>query len=48
MGSSTLGLAGRVVILERGANVHDAANADLKADPAEIERYLGVSGAGAY
>jgi branched-chain amino acid transport system ATP-binding protein len=40
-----LGLADRVVILERGAIVHDAASADLKADPAVLERYLGVSGA---
>src|SRR6201986_4090740 len=41
-----LGLADRVVILERGAIVHDAASADLKADPAVLERYLGVSGGG--
>jgi branched-chain amino acid transport system ATP-binding protein len=40
-----LGLADRVVILERGVIVHDAASADLKADPAVLERYLGVSGA---
>ena len=40
-----LGLADRVVILERGAIVHDAVAADLKADPAVLERYLGVSGA---
>jgi branched-chain amino acid transport system ATP-binding protein len=40
-----LGLADRVVILERGAIVHDAASAALKADPAVLERYLGVSGA---
>jgi branched-chain amino acid transport system ATP-binding protein len=40
-----LRLADRVVILERGAIVHDAAAADLKADPAVLERYLGVSGA---
>jgi branched-chain amino acid transport system ATP-binding protein len=40
-----MGLADRVVILERGAIVHDAASADLKADPAVLERYLGVSGA---
>jgi branched-chain amino acid transport system ATP-binding protein len=39
-----LQLADRVVILERGAIVHDAAAADLKADPAVLERYLGVSG----
>ena len=34
-----LGLADRVVILERGAIVHDAASADLKADPAVLERF---------
>jgi branched-chain amino acid transport system ATP-binding protein len=43
-----LGLASRVVILERGAIVHDAASAELKADPAVLERYLGVSGAAAH
>jgi branched-chain amino acid transport system ATP-binding protein len=43
-----LGLADRVVILERGAIVHDADSADLKADPAVLERYLGVSGAAAH
>jgi len=40
-----LGLADRVVILERGAIVHDAPSHALKADPAVLERYLGVSGA---
>jgi branched-chain amino acid transport system ATP-binding protein len=40
-----LGLADRVVILERGVIVHDAASAALKADPAALERHLGVSGA---
>ena len=40
-----LGLADRVVILERGAIVHDAASAELKANPAVLERFLGVSGA---
>ena len=39
-----LKLADRVVILERGAIVHDAASAALKADPAVLERYLGVAG----
>jgi branched-chain amino acid transport system ATP-binding protein len=39
-----MGLADRVVILERGTIVHDAAPADLKADPAVLERHLGVSG----
>ena len=40
-----LGLADRVVILERGAIVHDAASTELKANPAVLERFLGVSGA---
>ena len=40
-----LGLADRVVILERGAIAHEAASAVLKADPAALERYLGVAGA---
>ena len=39
-----LGLADRVVILERGAIVHDAESRALKADPAVLERHLGVSG----
>ena len=43
-----LGLADRVVILERGTIVHDAASAALKADPAALERFLGVSGAAAH
>ena len=43
-----LGLADRVVILERGAIVHDAPSSALKADPAVLERYLGVSGAAAH
>jgi branched-chain amino acid transport system ATP-binding protein len=43
-----LGLADRVVILERGAIVHDAASHALKADPAVLERYLGVAGAAAH
>jgi branched-chain amino acid transport system ATP-binding protein len=42
-----LGLADRVVILERGAIVHDAASAELKAKPTVLERFLGVSGAAA-
>jgi branched-chain amino acid transport system ATP-binding protein len=40
-----MGLADRVVILERGAIVLDATSAALKSDPAVLERYLGVSGA---
>jgi branched-chain amino acid transport system ATP-binding protein len=39
-----LGLADRVVILERGSIVHDASSSALKADPAALERYLGVAG----
>jgi branched-chain amino acid transport system ATP-binding protein len=39
-----LNLADRAVILERGAIVHDAASATLKADPAALERHLGVAG----
>jgi branched-chain amino acid transport system ATP-binding protein len=38
-----LGLADRVVILERGAIVHDAASAVLKADPTPLDRHLGVT-----
>src|ERR1700754_4104533 len=43
-----LGLADRVVILERGTIVHDASSAALKTDPAVLERFLGVSGASAH
>jgi branched-chain amino acid transport system ATP-binding protein len=39
-----LGLADRVVILERGSIVHDAPSGALKADPGILERYLGVAG----
>ena len=39
-----LGLADRVVILERGGIVHDAPSAALRADPSVLERFLGVSG----
>jgi branched-chain amino acid transport system ATP-binding protein len=39
-----LGLADRVVILERGAIVHCAASTEVRADPAVLERYLGVAG----
>src|SRR5437879_2606951 len=38
-----LGLADSVVILARGAIVHDAASQALKADPTVLERYLGVA-----
>ena len=43
-----LGLADRVVILERGAIVHDAGSVELRANPAVLERFLGVSGAAAH
>jgi branched-chain amino acid transport system ATP-binding protein len=43
-----LGLADRAVILERGGIVHDASSQDLKADPAVLEKYLGVAGAVAH
>jgi branched-chain amino acid transport system ATP-binding protein len=43
-----LGLADRVVILERGTIVHDAASSALKADPTVLERHLGVAGAAAH
>ncbi len=39
-----LKLADRVVIVERGATVHDAASADLRKDAATLERFLGVAG----
>src|SRR5450631_1866452 len=43
-----LGLADRAVILERGGIVHDASSQDLRADPAVLEKFLGVSGAAAH
>ncbi|GLH77418.1 ABC transporter ATP-binding protein [Bradyrhizobium sp. SSBR45G] len=43
-----LTLADRVVILERGTIVHDASSSALKADPAPLERHLGVSSAAAH
>jgi branched-chain amino acid transport system ATP-binding protein len=39
-----LNLADRAVILERGAIVHDATSVALKADPAALDRHLGVTG----
>src|ERR1700760_566828 len=39
-----LGLADRVVILDRGAIVYDAASSALKADTSALERFLGVAG----
>jgi len=38
-----LGITDRAVILERGAIVLEADSAALRANPAELERYLGVS-----
>ena len=38
-----LGLADRAVILERGTIVHEAESRALKADPAVLERFLGVA-----
>jgi branched-chain amino acid transport system ATP-binding protein len=34
--------------LERGSVVHDAPSAALRADPAVLERHLGVAGAAAH
>src|SRR5581483_2156850 len=39
-----LTLADRVVILDRGAIVDEAASVALRADPAVLERFLGVAG----
>jgi branched-chain amino acid transport system ATP-binding protein len=41
-----LGVTDRAAILERGALVHEAASADLSADRAVLEGYLGVTAAG--
>ena len=38
-----LGVTDRAVILERGAVVHEAASAALRADQAVLERFLGVN-----
>jgi branched-chain amino acid transport system ATP-binding protein len=43
-----LGFADRVVILERGTIVHDASSEVLKANPAILERHLGVARAAAH
>ncbi len=43
-----LGMADRAVILERGAIVHDASSAALKADPSALDRHLGVAGGKAH
>jgi branched-chain amino acid transport system ATP-binding protein len=41
-----LGVTDRAAILERGAIVHEAASATLRADPAVLETYLGVTDQG--
>jgi branched-chain amino acid transport system ATP-binding protein len=41
-----LGVTDRAAIIERGAVVHEAASADLLADRAVLESYLGVTAAG--
>jgi branched-chain amino acid transport system ATP-binding protein len=41
-----LGVTDRAVILERGMIVHAGRSADLAADPALLERHLGVTGKG--
>jgi branched-chain amino acid transport system ATP-binding protein len=41
-----LSVTDRAVILERGAVVHEAASADLRADRAVLETYLGVTDQG--
>jgi branched-chain amino acid transport system ATP-binding protein len=41
-----LGVTDRAAILERGAVVHEAASAELSADRAVLEGYLGVTAAG--
>jgi branched-chain amino acid transport system ATP-binding protein len=38
-----LGVTDRAVIIERGAVVHEAASATLRADRAILETYLGVT-----
>jgi branched-chain amino acid transport system ATP-binding protein len=43
-----LGLADRVVILERGSIVHQADSGALRANPSALERHLGVAGAAAH
>src|SRR5262250_1211512 len=41
-----LGVTDRCAVIERGAIVHEAASADLAADRAVLESYLGVTAAG--
>jgi branched-chain amino acid transport system ATP-binding protein len=41
-----LGVTDRVVIIERGAVAYEGASADLAADRAVLESYLGVTAAG--
>jgi branched-chain amino acid transport system ATP-binding protein len=40
-----LGMTDRAIIIERGSIVHDGESAALKADPALLEKYVGVTGA---
>jgi branched-chain amino acid transport system ATP-binding protein len=42
-----LGMTQRVVVLDRGRVVHEGASEDLLAEPARLERWLGVSGSAA-
>ena len=42
-----LGMTQRVVVLDRGRVVHEGASDALLADPARLERWLGVSGSAA-
>ena len=39
-----LGMTDHAIILERGSVVHAGASAELQADDALLERYLGVAG----
>ncbi len=41
-----LGVTDRAIILERGSIVHEGDSAALRANPALLERYVGVTGAG--
>lgn len=41
-----VGIVNRVLILERGAIVHDVDAAQVAADPASLDQYLGIAAAG--
>jgi len=41
-----LGVTHRAIILERGLIVHEGSSAELKANPALLERFVGVAGGG--